>query len=145
MSRGKNNEMPLERRVTLLDRTSAPLPKPPPTLPFPLHLLLLYNPGVSPGNKRLCLSGAEREAEAARSAAERARVRSEKLRILDEMRAWRTHSPGGLDPKCVQDTGKVERREVDGLGAGAPNLRVVMVGSTRPMGCTRHHVRERER
>lgn len=76
--------------------------------------------GVAPGTKRLCLAGGEREAEAARSAAERARIRREKARILEEMRAWRTHPPGG--------TGIGDATPAGGLGKGAPNIRIVMIG-----------------
>lgn len=67
------------------------------------------------------MAGRERETEETRSTKERARVRGEKLRILDEMRAWRTHPP-------VDST--AEHGATGGLGKGAPNLRVVMTGSS---------------
>lgn len=78
--------------------------------------------GLAPGKKGLCLAGAEREAEAARSAASRARVRAEKAKVLDEMRAWRTHPP-------LRNEIGVDVPE-GGLGVGAPNVRFVMLGTS---------------
>lgn len=79
--------------------------------------------GVAPGKKKICVAGAEREAEATRAKAERASVRREKARILEEMRTWRRYPPGnvGVGGDC---------EAAGGLGQGAPNLRVVMVGSS---------------
>lgn len=78
--------------------------------------------GLDPGKKGMCFTGTEREAEATRAMAERASVRKQKTKILEEMRTWRMHTTGGAD---VGDVGVVE-----GLGQGAPNLRVVMLGSS---------------
>lgn len=81
--------------------------------------------GVAPGRKRLCLVGAEREAEAVRRAAARARIRREKARVLDEMREWRMHPPLGM---------RIKREKLSGgVGAGAPNIKFVMIGSSRKL------------
>lgn len=78
--------------------------------------------GLDPGKKRLCIAGTRREPEAARAMAERASVRREKARILEEMRTWRTHPLG--------DTGRGSGAAIGGLGQGAPNLRFLMIGSS---------------
>lgn len=78
--------------------------------------------GLAPGKRGLCLAGAEREAETALRAAARIRFRTEKARILDQMRARRSH-PVGVK-------GINSREGTAGLGEGAPNVRFVMIGSS---------------
>lgn len=79
--------------------------------------------GIDPSKRRLCTAGADREDETERAVAARATVRAEKARILEEMRSSRMYPPGGVEGKA----GKRLARE--GLGVGAPNLRIVMIGS----------------
>ncbi|CAM9980255.1 unnamed protein product [Ectocarpus fasciculatus] len=83
--------------------------------------------GLNPGMKRLCMAGQRREAEEARARAARAVVREEKARILEEMRAWRTHPLGGGG---LGAGGGVAGGLGGKLGQGVPNLRVVMMGSS---------------
>lgn len=83
--------------------------------------------GLDPGMKRLCMAGQRREAEEARARAARAVVREEKARILEEMKAWRTHPLGGGG---LGAGGGVAEGLGGKLGQGVPNLRVVMIGSS---------------
>ena len=85
----------------------------------------------------MCTTGTERETEATRTAEERARIREEKIRILDEMRAWRMYPP---EASGIGRLGGVTLRErrTGGLGEGAPNLRVIMVGSASSKGYWKH-------
>lgn len=103
-----------------------------------LFIHSLTHSGIAPGKKRLCMAGAERETEATRSAEERARVRNEKLRILNEMRAWRTHPPVAGGAFGVGDSA-AGQGAIGGLGEGTPNLRVVMVGSSSLTGHRMNH------
>ncbi|CAM9593631.1 unnamed protein product [Laminaria digitata] len=80
--------------------------------------------GLDPGKKRLCMAGASRESYLVRAVAERASVRAEKARILEEMRTWRTQPPPSSSGTPH------DRSAAWGLGRGAPNLRVVMMGSS---------------
>ena len=79
--------------------------------------------GLDPGKKRLCMAGAARESDVVRGVAERASVRAEKARILEEMRTWRTQPPS-------RSGAAGGRSRAGGLGQGAPNLRIVMMGSS---------------
>ncbi|CAM9275422.1 unnamed protein product [Ectocarpus sp. 6 AP-2014] len=81
--------------------------------------------GLDPGMKRLCMAGQRREAEEARARAARAVVREEKARVLEEMKAWRTHPLGG---RGLGAGGGVAEGLGGKLGQGVPNLRVVMMG-----------------
>ncbi|CAN0182534.1 unnamed protein product, partial [Ectocarpus sp. 4 AP-2014] len=83
--------------------------------------------GLDPGMKRLCMAGQRREAEEARARAARAVVREEKARVLEEMKAWRTHPLGGGG---LGAGGGVAEGLRGKLGQGVPNLRVVMMGSS---------------
>ncbi|CAN0475825.1 unnamed protein product, partial [Ectocarpus sp. 8 AP-2014] len=83
--------------------------------------------GLDPGMKRLCMAGQRREAEEARARASRAVVREEKARVLEEMKAWRTHPLGGGG---LGAGGGVAEGLGGKLGQGVPNLRVVMMGSS---------------
>ncbi|CAB1103947.1 unnamed protein product [Ectocarpus sp. CCAP 1310/34] len=82
--------------------------------------------GLDPGMKRLCMAGQRREAEEARARAARAVVREEKARVLEEIKAWRTHPLGGGG---LGAGGGVAEGLGGKLGQGVPNLRVVMMGS----------------
>lgn len=88
--------------------------------------------GLDPGMKRLCMAGPRREDEEALARARRATVRKEKGKVLQEMKAWRTHPVGAV--RGVGTAGGVgtEGDTAGGLGQGVPNLRVVMIGSS---GC----------
>lgn len=79
--------------------------------------------GLDPSKRRLCTAGADREAETERAVAARATVRAEEAKILEEMMSLRMYPPAGVERKA----GKHLSRE--GLGVGAPNLRIVMIGS----------------
>ncbi|CAM9748093.1 unnamed protein product [Ectocarpus sp. 12 AP-2014] len=83
--------------------------------------------GLDPGMKRLCMAGQRREAEEARARAARAVVREEKARVLEEMKAWRTHPLGGGE---LGAGGGVAEGLGGKLGQGVPNLRFVMMGSS---------------
>lgn len=93
--------------------------------------------GLDPGRKRLCMVGPLREAEEARARAVRSSVRGEKIRILREMKTWRTHPPGVSAPEPGGGGGQrgdggwgVAESVAGRLGQGEPHLRVVMVGSS---------------
>lgn len=88
--------------------------------------------GLDPSMKRFCMAGPRREAEEARAKASRAAVRKEKAKVLQEMKAWRTHPLSGAKAGAVGVGGDGQNSEgaVGGLGQGVPNLRVVMIGSS---------------
>ena len=84
---------------------------------------------LDPGMKRLGMAAHQREAEEARARAGRAIVREEKMRILQEMKTWRTHPVGGVGAG-VGGEGKTAEAAEGGLGQGVPNLRIIMIGSS---------------